>query len=229
MKFRFISEHSSRFGVERICRVLAVCRSGYYAWKRRRPSLREPLKYVDPDGELPQWIVGAVVGVGLDLALQLAVEGKSFSEVSWARVGGSAVLGGVGGGLLSKSGKLIKYLRHGSKIDDVLNVTDDIVNVADDAGRGAFQVAKEGGRHSGLLKEYAGRNTREIQKAVRGFERQVAAHKQKIANPAKFAEKWKSMSAKEQQGLLRKWQKDLQRNQELADVMKGLLKEIGGQ
>ena len=128
MKFRFISQHSSRFGVERMCRVLAVCRSGYYAWKRRRPSLREPLKYVDPDGELPQWIVGG----GLDLALQLTVEGKSFSEVSWARVGGSAVLGGVGGGLLSKSGKLIRYLRQGSKIDDVLNVTDDVVNLTDD-------------------------------------------------------------------------------------------------
>ena len=85
---------------------------------------------------MPQWIVGG----GLDLALQLTVEGKSFSEVSWARVGGSAVLGGVGGGLLSKSGKLIRYLRQGSKVDDALNVVDDVVNLADDVGNVADDV-----------------------------------------------------------------------------------------
>ena len=101
-----------------------------------------PLKYVDPDGELPQWVVGAVVGGGLDLALQLTVEGRSFSEVSWARVGGSAVLGGVGGGLLSKGGKLVGYLRHGTKVDDALNVTDDVINVADDAASGIETLGK---------------------------------------------------------------------------------------
>ncbi len=193
-----------------------------------------PLKYVDPDGELPQWVVGAVVGGGLDLALQLTVEGKSFSEVSWVRVGGSAVLGGLGGGLLSKSGKLISYFRHGSKVDDALNVvddvvnfTDDVVNVADDAGRGAFEIAKEGGKHSGLLKNYASRNTKEVRNAVKGYQKQVGLHKDKLANPAKYAKNWKSISAEQQQGLLQKWQADLQRNQELADVMKGLLNEMG--
>ncbi len=41
MKFRFISEHNSKFGVKQICRVLGVSRSGYYTWQKRGTSQRE--------------------------------------------------------------------------------------------------------------------------------------------------------------------------------------------
>jgi putative transposase len=41
MRYRFISEHSQEYGVERMCQVLGVARSGYYAWKERVPSVRE--------------------------------------------------------------------------------------------------------------------------------------------------------------------------------------------
>jgi len=73
------------------------------------------------------------------------------------------------------------------------------------------------------LKNYAGRSTAEIQKAITSHERQVALHQQKIANPAQFAERWGQMGAKEQAGLIRHWQQDIARSQELADVLRGLL------
>jgi putative transposase len=41
MRYAFIAKHSGEYGVERMCRVLGVGRSGYYAWKERVPSLRE--------------------------------------------------------------------------------------------------------------------------------------------------------------------------------------------
>ena len=40
MRFRFIQQYAKRFGVQRLCELLAVSRSGYYAWHNRLPSKR---------------------------------------------------------------------------------------------------------------------------------------------------------------------------------------------
>jgi transposase InsO family protein len=40
MKYIFIAAHAGQFHIQRMCRVLAVQRSGYYAWQRRAPSSR---------------------------------------------------------------------------------------------------------------------------------------------------------------------------------------------
>jgi putative transposase len=41
VKFRFVQEHRGTFRVGLMSRVLKVSRSGYYAWRKREPSLRE--------------------------------------------------------------------------------------------------------------------------------------------------------------------------------------------
>ena len=40
MRFRFIREHADTFSIRRMCHVLSVSRSGYYAWLRRSESWR---------------------------------------------------------------------------------------------------------------------------------------------------------------------------------------------
>ncbi len=41
MKFRFMAEHREHFRARKMCEVLNVSRSGYYAWLHRQPSRRE--------------------------------------------------------------------------------------------------------------------------------------------------------------------------------------------
>ena len=41
MKYAFMNEHRERYRLQSMCNVLKVSRSGYYAWKRRRPSKRQ--------------------------------------------------------------------------------------------------------------------------------------------------------------------------------------------
>lgn len=38
MRFQFIADHQREFSVKRMCHILQVARSGYYAWQRRVPS-----------------------------------------------------------------------------------------------------------------------------------------------------------------------------------------------
>jgi len=40
VKYAFIQEHQDVFSIERMCTLLAIERSGYYAWLHRKPGVR---------------------------------------------------------------------------------------------------------------------------------------------------------------------------------------------
>jgi len=66
----------------------------------------DPIRTTDPTGEFG--IVGALIGAGIDLGLQLVLNGGRLDCVNWKEVGISAATGALGGGLVNGIGKLKK-------------------------------------------------------------------------------------------------------------------------
>lgn len=46
MKYVFMAAHEGEYAVKRMCKVLEVQRSGYYAWRKRKPSTRQQANQV---------------------------------------------------------------------------------------------------------------------------------------------------------------------------------------
>lgn len=94
------------------------------------------------------------------------------------------------------------------------------------AGRSAtaFEVAAAGGRHAGLLRNYADRAASEIQQGITSLQERAAEHLAKIANPSQ-TEGWSQLSSQAQQGLLRYWAKEAAMYAEQASVLQGLIKQ----
>lgn len=61
-------------------------------------TLNNPVYVTDPSGHCP-WCVGALLGGGIDLAVQLVTNGGDIQKVNWAQVGVSAVAGAIGVGV----------------------------------------------------------------------------------------------------------------------------------
>jgi RHS repeat-associated protein len=65
-----------------------------------------PVNFVDPDGRWVNFAVGFIVGGGLDLASQLLIEGRSFSELNGASILASGAAGALGVGLATGVSKI---------------------------------------------------------------------------------------------------------------------------
>jgi hypothetical protein len=87
----------------------------------------------------------------------------------------------------------------------------------------AYQIAREGGKHAGFLKNYENLAIGKIEKGIRSLDGRVQEHLAKIANPAQYAKDWGSMSAERQAKLLHFWEKEIANYSEQAAVLRGLV------
>ncbi len=76
---------------------------GTQGFNRYSYASNNPLNRVDPDGNNPM-LIGALIGAGIDLGIQLWNNGGKLSNVNWTSVGTSALAGAVGSGFGSAAG-----------------------------------------------------------------------------------------------------------------------------
>jgi len=89
----------------------------------------------------------------------------------------------------------------------------------------AYDIAKEGGKHSGFFKQYVGKSNTEIHKGIQSIEKQIAEHQAKIANPEKYIPNFGQLDPRQQEALVnKKWPGDIQRLMEQKQILEGILK-----
>ena len=110
------------------------------------------------------------------------------------------------------------FLRQGPTIQGLNNVAK--------GGKSAFDIAKEGGKHSGFLKNYMGRSADEINKAINTLQtgkRGINTHLDKIANPSKYVPNWNNLRPSHQQSLINGWQKEITNGNEQIQILRSIL------
>ena len=67
MRYQFIKEQQARFSLSALCRVMSVCRGGFYAW-RKRLRKKEPVRFALVDRRAARQEPATDAGLELVLA-----------------------------------------------------------------------------------------------------------------------------------------------------------------
>ena len=88
----------------------------------------------------------------------------------------------------------------------------------------AYITAKNGGRHADLIPKFSKKPIKEIEKSIHSYEKLIAEHKDKIANPSKYCPDWDNFHPNRQKALVEKvWPSEIQCFTEQRDILKIVL------
>ena len=89
----------------------------------------------------------------------------------------------------------------------------------------AFRTASAGGKNAGILKIALRQSEKELKKGRASFDKQIALHRDKIANPSKHIKKWHELDPRQQEALInKKWQSDIDRLTDQRNILHDVLK-----
>ena len=92
------------------------------------------------------------------------------------------------------------------------------------AAKTPFQIAQEGGKHAGFLKNYIGRPASELSRGISSLEKEIIEHQTKIANPEKYLPHFRQLDPREQKALLEKiWPSHIEKQQEQSSILRSIL------
>lgn len=88
--------------------------------------------------------------------------------------------------------------------------------------------AKSGKRHKDIYTDAVNHKKNSLQKSIASHISQVERHADKIKNPSAYDVNWDTKTQQQKNGLLHKWEKDMKRNAEQAEVEIAVWKERFG-
>ena len=115
-------------------------------------------------------------------------------------------------------------LKQAGKLEDAVN--NGLNRVVSRSKSEAYIVAKNGGKHAPLLPQFEGKTAKEIQKSIKSYEKQIALHQDKIANPSSHIPEWHELDPRRQDALInRRWPAEIQCYEEQRDVLQSILNQ----
>ncbi len=89
-----------------------------------------------------------------------------------------------------------------------------------------FNIALNGGKHSGKLKNFQTYKISGLKKSVNSYNETIKLHYKKIENPWEYCTDWNSRSEQYKAGLIKDWNKDIKRNKEQRDIALALIRRL---
>jgi tetratricopeptide (TPR) repeat protein len=89
-----------------------------------------------------------------------------------------------------------------------------------------YRIAVSQNKHVKMVRDYLDKPTKEIQKGISSYEKQIAVHKDKIANPTKYIPEWDKLDPRQREALLnKKWPAEIQGYEEQRNLLQSILSE----
>lgn len=88
-----------------------------------------------------------------------------------------------------------------------------------------YETASSGGRHSGQLRQFQSQSSKQLEKSIRSFEKNIIKHENWIQDPSSKVKNWHSFSSDHQKNLIHHWREDIARAKELRELAQEVCKQ----
>ncbi len=110
--------------------------------------------------------------------------------------------------------------------DDGLWVHNANIDCELDGGKSSIQIASEGEKHAGQLKQFLKQTPEQLQKTIHSFDKLIAKHQAWIKNPTSKIKNFNSFQLEHQKNIIHHWKQDIVRHQELKSIAQDVLKGL---
>jgi tetratricopeptide (TPR) repeat protein len=118
----------------------------------------------------------------------------------------------------------IAQLKQAGKLEGAIN--SGLEKLVSQSESEVFKAAVNQNRHVKMVRDYLDKPTKEVQKGINSYERQIAIHKDKISNPTKHYPNWDKLDPRQREALInKKWPAEIQNYEDQRNVLQSILNE----